>query len=410
MSSEYAQIQVISRDDHTEQHLIQVPLPSTPLASSSIRVRPALLSLIVNTLSCASHPERKIGWWDVHALPSTLQAPFNDDSKYGRIGVFGWAEVIQSTLESIPVNARIYGFLPVATLPLDLQLKSTEAPGIYREITPYRATATRIYNTFEVHTAAVTGYSTSHALDAIAKPTFRLGYLLARYTFDQTRCLHPASRDAEWTPADADLTGAIVVLAAATSKTALSFAYMVNRPDQVAKPAQVIALTSSESASFAAATGWYSEVVTYNEAKRVARLGTSGRKVVIIDFGARENSAQRVLDAVRESAAKVQFLIVGGEQKKDPIKFTPEMIEAATQNGIILVHTGMMIESAEAILGEQGEAKLNEDYDRVWGEFKQHGFPGMKIHSGNGLEEYASTYMKMCDGEVSADTSHVFNM
>ena len=413
-TSPQAQIQIVSRTDYTEQHLVNVPFPSTPLAPLSVRVRPSLLSLIVNTLSCASHPEIKIGWWDVHSLPSDLPHPYNDSTKYGRIGVWGWATVLESTLGGIEVGAHVYGFFPIATLPLDLQLESTNAPGIYREVSPGRASAMRTYNTFELHAASAVSSEDSQALDALAKPTFRLGYLFARYTFNPSRCVHPSSSDVEWRPADAELKNAVIVLAAATSKSALSLAYMLQRPDQASKPARVVALTSKASASYALATGWYSDVVTYDEAERIAQLGINGRKVVIIDFGAREEAAQRALAAIREHATKTQFLIVGGEQKKDAIKFTDEVVETAIQAGMILVHTGLMIENAEKVLGKggnAGEAKLNEEYDRIWGEFKQNGgFPGMRITWGNGLDEYVETYKKMCEGEVRADTGFVFKM
>ena len=375
MSVVDTKIQVISRSDFTDQHLISIPPLSTPLAPSSVRVRSSLLSLIVNTLTCASHPELKIGWWDVHPLPPSTPSPFNDPNKYGRIGVWGWATVLESTLNNVPLGASLYGFFPVATLPLDLQLTRTDAPGIYRETSPFRAEALRIYNTYEVHTAGAPGDEASQALDALAKPTFRLAYLFA------------------------------------TSKSALGLSYMLARPNQPTKPRRVVALTSSASASFAKATGWYSDVVTYDEAERVAQLETRGRKVVIVDFGGRGESAQRAYRAVqKEGAATVQLMAVGGENKKDSMKFTPEAVASAIQQGIILVDTGLMVDSAEKTLGEDGEAKLNKEYDETWGEFKEAGFPGMRVIWGDGVEEYAKTYEKMCNGEVKADVSYVFRM
>ncbi|GAD98713.1 conserved hypothetical protein [Paecilomyces variotii No. 5] len=411
MSTSGTKFQVISRSDYTEQHIVTAPPLSTPLAPSSVRARPSVLSLIVNTLNCASHPELKIGWWDVHLLPENTPAPFDDVNKYGRIGVWGWATVTESTIDGILPGARLYGFFPVATLPVDLQLRPTGAAGIYRETSPFRAQAMRIYNTYEVHSPHTIGDETSQALDAIAKPTFRLGFLLERYCFNPTQCIHPADPDLAWTPGDADLTDTIVVLASATSKTALGFAYMLARREQEKQPAHVVALTSSTSASFAANTGWYSDIVTYENAEQVALIGTRGRRVVIIEFGGRQESAARAYRSVKEQGSRsVLFLGVGGEVKKDAFKYTPEAVSAMMQQGIVLLNTGSINEMAEATLGEEGETKLNEEFYASWSDFKKNGFPGMNIHWGRGIEEYAKAYEKMCNGEVKADTGLVFKM
>lgn len=411
MASEDTKIQVISTVDYTDQHLIPIPSPSAALAPSSVRVRPSLLSLIGNTLSCASHPEVKIGWWDVHPLPSNTPVPFNDPEKYGRIGVWGWARVLESTIDLVAVGDRIYGFFPIATLPVDLQLRRTDAPGIYREISSYRATAMRMYNTYEVYTAEAVTDETSQALDALAKPTFRLGYLLDRYTFNPKTCVHPSNPADGWTPTDADLTDSIVVLVSGTSKTALSLAYMLAQREQAAKPARVVALTSAESAPFAAATGWYSDVFKYSEAEEVTHLVTNGRKVVIVEFGGREDSAARVHTAVKDGAGAVQFLVVGAETKRGAAKVTAEVVATREQQVIVRVNVGAIIESAETVLGDGGEGRLNADYNKIWGDFKKHGFPGMKIAWGNGVEEYAQAYENMCNGEMwEADTGLVFKI
>ncbi len=109
-------IQVLSKNNYEDQHLVSLPnaLLLPRLASSSIRIRSTTLSLTTNNFSYA-RMGHLLGWWDVHPLRPSIPAEYSDLMKYGRISAWGWAQVIESNISGIDVGMQIFGYLPIGT-------------------------------------------------------------------------------------------------------------------------------------------------------------------------------------------------------------------------------------------------------------------------------------------------------
>ena len=70
-------IQVLSRSNYEDQHLVSLPnaYPLPPLAPSSIRIKSTILSLTTNNFAYA-RIGHLLGWWDVHPLPPSIPAEY----------------------------------------------------------------------------------------------------------------------------------------------------------------------------------------------------------------------------------------------------------------------------------------------------------------------------------------------
>jgi hypothetical protein len=64
---------------------------------------------------------------------------------------------------------------------------------------------------------------------SLFRPTWQTGYLLSHHTFTSDTTsrspIHPLGIDLPWTPADADISAAVVISLSAAGKTARAFAY-----------------------------------------------------------------------------------------------------------------------------------------------------------------------------------------
>ncbi|KAJ2967168.1 hypothetical protein NUW58_g10507 [Xylaria curta] len=96
MADEIPSIQVLDKKDYFKQALVSLPnaLPYPALAPSSLRLRTTVLSLTVNNFTYAALGTL-LHWWDVHPLPASTPAPYNDSTQYGRISAWGYAEVLE---------------------------------------------------------------------------------------------------------------------------------------------------------------------------------------------------------------------------------------------------------------------------------------------------------------------------
>ena len=123
-------IQVLSKNNYEDQYLISLPnaYPLPPLGPSSIRIKSTILSLTTNNLSYA-RDGHLLGWWDVHPLPPSIPARYSDPTKFGRISAWGYAEVIESNVSGLQIGTQFYGYLPIGTLPLDMEVKLNNVPG-----------------------------------------------------------------------------------------------------------------------------------------------------------------------------------------------------------------------------------------------------------------------------------------
>ena len=123
-------IQVLRKDDYSQQTLRTLPActPLDELPPTSVRVRPTIIALTVNNLSYAIGGDM-LHWWDTYPVPLSLPAPYNDRDRYGIVGAWGYATILESSITSLVPGTLLRGYLPVSTLPTLLPLSPSGAKG-----------------------------------------------------------------------------------------------------------------------------------------------------------------------------------------------------------------------------------------------------------------------------------------
>lgn len=313
-------IQVLEKDRYFTQHLVTLPnaVPYPPLGPSSVRVRTKVMCLTANNITYA-----KLGfllkWWDIHPLPSSTPAPFDDASKYGRTNCWGFAEVLESTHASVEKGSYLRGYLPIGTLAQDLVVEAGDVPGQVIVRNEYRQDSMPIYNRYVVHPASLSSEIEAKAdhvaYDAIIRIMFETAYLLNRFVFtsDPWETVNPRMDNGRWTPELADVSDATVICLAPGSKIALCLAREL-RHGRSKPVGKVIGAASEHTLEFVAGTGEYDEVVSTKEApENIVSAVDSGKRIILVDCGGRGGIAEKWAETISKSHKNLLLVQVGGE-------------------------------------------------------------------------------------------------
>ena len=203
---------------------------SVPLDDGEIR-------LVVDSFALTSNNVTYAAFGDVLQYWNFFPAA---DEAWGRIPVWGFADVAESRHPDIRAGTRVYGFMPMSTV-------FVVSPGHVNEqgftdLAPHRQAMASTYNRY--------AYVSEHSLHLPCReehhmllwPLFFTSYLIDDVIADASR-----------------FGAELVVISSASSKTALITAHLLH-----ARGDKVIGLTSPDNREFVQELGCYSSVLTYD--------------------------------------------------------------------------------------------------------------------------------------------------
>lgn len=183
-------------------------------------------------------------------------AAFGDAMKYwhffpapdgfGMVPVWGFATVVESTIDDIPVGEKYYGYYPMASHLIVSPAKLS--PAGFFDSKAHRAELSPIYN-FYNRCAGDAGYNKDlEEIQMLFRPLFTTSFLIDDFLDDN------------------DFYGATqVVLSSASSKTAYGLAFQLAQREGI----KVIGLTSAGNKDFVAGMGLYDEAVAYDDIETI---------------------------------------------------------------------------------------------------------------------------------------------
>ncbi|KAK2795164.1 hypothetical protein FQN52_006090 [Onygenales sp. PD_12] len=419
-------VQILSKDDFTQQHIVPLPnaLPLPPLTPSSVRVKTSIFALTANNTTYAKIGYM-LGWWDVHPLPASTPPEFQDADKFGRISAWGFGVVEESTYDNLPVNSYVWGYLPIGTLPVDLTLSpDPEVPNRVLECSPARAKQFPVYNMYTTYLPEQAASISQERMgwDSLLKVLFKTSFGLNRFVlaWDESNLVQPfpAGPNPLWTMEQANVTDSVVIQLAGSGKTALALAHQLKfaRPP-ASRPRKVIAVTSSaKSKAFVEATGYYDSVWLYDDIESTGAIDNAEistvldnrTKVVLCDFGSRGSALVTWLTTLKSLAESVVLLGVGSEPKAATHQELEQKQAGAFAAGMVMTNASDVFSGAQKILG--GE-KFAQDFSESWDEFVKAGaIPGMQLEFGYGMEAVGKAWDKLCVDGVGPETGLVFKV
>jgi hypothetical protein len=417
-------IQVLSKNNYEDQYMVSLPTASLPpLAESSLRVRTSILSLTNNNLTYA-RIGHLLGWWDIHPLPSSIPAEFSDTKQFGRISCWGYGVVIESTVSEVEAGMQVWGYLPIGTLPVDMQIQlHPEVFGQFYETSKHRAHVLPVYNRYLFYPTpniSQQGFDLkqSQGYDSLLQVLFETAYMINRFVFpwNPSEAVYPFGDGKDgWTFDKGNVDDkTIFILFAASGKTGLSLAYALkhSRPEGK-KPRGVFAVGSGTSKAFTEGTGLYDKVMLYDACDSDLQTGLNldaSTRVIMCDFGARGGAASRWADKLRDTH-HVTLVGVGSE----PMAETPEQTTAkflSARQAFVGrkydVNASALRSQAMEILGDK---QYFLDFMQEWNQFKgQGGIAKLRLVWGEGMGDVAKGWERLCKGEVGPDEGLVFSL
>ena len=225
----------VSRDDFTVWRTVD--LPQQPLAEEQARLRIDHFGFSSNNVTYAVVGDMLRYWSAFPAAPATA----GDTTRWGRVPVWGFAEVVETRSDDLAVGERLFGYLPMST-ELVITVGNADAARVV-DVSPHRAEMAGAYN----------GY-----LRCAADPAYRPGgedvHMLLYPLFFTSFVIDDFLADND------DFGASTAVITSASAKTAVGAAFLLH-----GRGVRTIGLTSAANVAFCRSLGTYDEVRTYDE-------------------------------------------------------------------------------------------------------------------------------------------------
>jgi hypothetical protein len=207
-----------------------VAAPADALVPGQARLRVDAFGLTTNNVTYAVFGDA-MRYWDF--FPT-------GDPAWGRVPVWGFAEVVESTVAECEAGERLYGYFPMGS-ELVVEPGRADARGL-SDLAEHRRPMAGAYNRY-VRCATDPVYDAGReAQQMLLYPLFFTSFVVDDFFADHD-----------------DFATGTVVLSSASSKTAIGVAFLAHRRGR-----RVIGLTSPSNREFVEALGVYDEVIEYD--------------------------------------------------------------------------------------------------------------------------------------------------
>jgi uncharacterized protein DUF2855 len=238
-----------------------------PLAPGDLLLRVDRFALTANNITYAVFGDAMAYW-----------SFFPSHGEWGRVPVWGFADVERSAHAGFESGERIYGYLPMSTHLLVRPDRVT--PRGFVDGAAHRAKLPPVYNQYTRVAADPADGNDREDAQMLFRPLFATSFLIDDFLAD-----------------NAFFGATEVLVSSASSKTSLALAFLLgrNRSGSV----RVVGLTSARNRAFVERAGCYDEVVTYDA---IDALPTQGR-AAFVDMAGNGSVLARVHERFRDRLA-----------------------------------------------------------------------------------------------------------
>jgi uncharacterized protein DUF2855 len=292
---------------------------------------------------------------------------------WGRVPMWGFAEIERSEADGVEAGTRVYGYLPPSS---HLVVRPADADDRgFVDGSPHRAPLPSAYQRY-LATATDPFYrDDTEEMQMLLRPLFFTSFLID----DQLD--------------DDDLTGrGPILISSASSKTAIAAAFLLaQRPD-----VELVALTSARSAAFVEGLGIYDRTVTY-EAIDSLEPGPASFVDVAGDAGVRHAVHAHYGDELVHSMA------VGVTHWEE---FDAGDGELPGPTPVFFFAPDRVVKRSD----DWGRAGLETRVADAWHPFCEWTSGWLEVVRGDGFEAVRDAYLAVLEGRVDPRTAHVLSL
>jgi Protein of unknown function (DUF2855) len=351
----------IARADLHETRVVEHPVPAPKDGEALLSVE--RFGLTANNITYAVLGDM-LRYWEF----------FPTDEGWGRIPVWGFAEVVLSAADGVEPGLRVFGYLPMSTHLVVTPGRVGEAG--FADATEHRSALAPAYNAYRAVAADPVHDAEREDEQMLLLPLYYLSFLLDDFLEEN------------------ELFGArTVVVSSASSKAALGTAFLLGE-----REVDVVGLTSPRNVESVEGAGVYDRVISYESIDELDQTDA-----VYLDF----TGDARVRDAVhrrlggrlRHSAAvgvthwDDRAVDGGGAPLPGPAPtpfFAPDRIRARAR--------------------DWGQAGLDARFAESWRRLVAWSDGWLEVRPGAGPEAVEAGYRDVLDGRTAGSTGHSLTM
>lgn len=344
----------VARDDLARTSLVEGPVPA--LAEGEALLRVDRVGLTANNVTYAVLGD-SFHYWDFFPGSARGLGP-----EWGLVPLWGFTEVVESTVDAVVPGQRLYGYLPPAGH-LVVRPGRVDERG-FRDVSQHRASLPSPYNAYALTTGDAAYQAEREDLLILFRPLFFTSFMLADFL------------------TDSGYFGAqTVVVSSASSKTSYGTAFLLQ-----GQGARVVGLTSPGNLGFSQSLGCYDEVLTYDQVSTLPTVATTYLDVAG-DAAVRTAVRDRLGDHLVHEAAvglthQAPNAMAGGS-----VFFAPTQMRKRTQ--------------------DWGRDGLDEQFGLAWRRFASTVDGWVDVVVSDGPEALRDTWLEVLGGRTPPRTGHV---
>ena len=350
---------LVARDAFDRTSLVDRPAPEP--GPGEVLLKVDRVGLTANNVTYARMGEA-MGYWSF----------FPADEGWGRVPLWGFADVEASNADGIEEGARYYGFLPTSS---HLIVQPGPSDAGFKDVSEHRAPLPSPYNVY-ISTATDSSYRPEHEdLQILFRPLFITSFMLDDFL------------------ADADLGAETILMSSASSKTAYGTAFCIGmRGDRP----HLVGLTSPSNIEFTQSLGCYDDVVAYDDVRTVL----PDTKILYVDV----SGNPKLRRTIHEYFPNLVYdCFVGithddgsfsrGEQLPGPepsFFFAPDQIRKRRK--------------------DWGPGGIEERYAKAWSAFTPVVRRWVDVTEGHGRDDLQKVWLEVLGGRVDPKAGHVISL
>jgi hypothetical protein len=339
------------------------------LQSGEVLMKIGRFALTTNNITYAAFGDAVMKYWQF--FPT-------GDADWGHMPVWGFADVVGSSVEGVAVGERFYGYFPIASH-LRMQPVRVTARGFY-DGAAHRSELVSAYNQY-MRCSSDAGYVAAlEDYQMLVRPLFITSFMLADFLEDNG--FFGAKQ---------------VVVSSASSKTAFGTAFCLGKRDGL----QLVAATSAGNRAFVQGLDCYDRTLSYDE---VISLPTDV-PTLYIDFSG--NDALRATIHHHFGDALVYDCYAGSAQKTEFLGNTDALPGPTPQ----LYFAPVQIRKRNADWGPQEvNRRFNEAQGRFIAELSKPDNRWMTLARGEGFAHAQAVIDNLHAGKVDPRQAHVVRL
>jgi hypothetical protein len=351
---------LVKRDDLRECRIAEAPPPEIEAGQALLRVDS--FGLTANNITYAVFGGA-MHYWDF----------FPAEDGWGRVPMWGFAEVERSEAGGVAPGARVFGYLPPSSHLVVVPAGAGEAGFV--DGSPHRASLPSAYHRYLTTGSDPFYRPDTEEIQMLLRPLFFTSFLIDDQLADEGFA-----------------TSGPVLISSASSKTAIAAAFMLSRRDGV----ELVGLTSPRNAGFVEGLGIYDRTVTYDAIDSLESVPATFVDIAgdgAVRRAVHSHHGDRLVHSMTVGVTHWEELAAGAGELPGPTPtffFAPDRVTKRSE--------------------DWGRAGLETRVAKAWHPFCEWTGGWLETIRGEGFDAVRDAYLDVLEGNVDPKHAHVLRL